>query len=397
MPKSLPEDRDTSTVTPTTSRLASGTSPAGWRERWRQGRDRLLASAAFQRWAADFPLTRPIARRRARQLFDVCAGFVYSQVLFACVRSHLLEILWESPKPLPVLAARLGMEVDAARCLLEAASALELVERRGAAHWGIGPQGAAMMGNPGIAAMVEHHALLYADLQDPLALLRGPRPQTALAGFWPYVGAGTPQGASAVASYSTLMATSQAMLAQDILDAYPVTRHRRMLDVGGGEGAFLAAAAARAPELALVLFDLPEVAERARQHFARLGLAGRAEALAGDFRRDPLPEGADLVSLVRVLHDHDDDQALRLLRAVYGALVPGGTVLVAEPMIDPRTPDPAVGAYFSFYLRAMGSGRPRRPSETIDLLQAAGFTGAEERRVRQPLLTRAIAARKPAA
>ncbi|MCC7280468.1 MAG: methyltransferase, partial [Chromatiaceae bacterium] len=49
-------------------------------------RNRLLASPAFQRWAVDFPLTRPIAQRRARALFDVTAGFVYSQILFACVR-----------------------------------------------------------------------------------------------------------------------------------------------------------------------------------------------------------------------------------------------------------------------------------------------------------------------
>ena len=61
-----------------------GAPPPGWR-------DRVLASPRFQAWAAAMPLTRPIARKRARALFDLCAGFVYSQVLVACVRRELHE------------------------------------------------------------------------------------------------------------------------------------------------------------------------------------------------------------------------------------------------------------------------------------------------------------------
>ena len=74
-------------------RLARGGRNAVIAER----RDRLLASRRFQRWAAAFPLTRPIARRRARALFDLCAGFVYSQVLFACVRLKLFDALAAGP------------------------------------------------------------------------------------------------------------------------------------------------------------------------------------------------------------------------------------------------------------------------------------------------------------
>ena len=50
--------------------------------------------------------------------------------------------------------------------------------RRGDGRFGLGALGAALVGNPGIAAMVEHHALLYADLRDPVALLRGERGAT---------------------------------------------------------------------------------------------------------------------------------------------------------------------------------------------------------------------------
>ncbi len=110
-------------------------------------------------------------------------------------------------------------------------------------------------------------------------------------------------------AYTKLMAASQAMVAREVVAGFPFRRYRRLLDVGGGDGSFLEAVAAAAPDLDLELFDLPAVAAEAAARFAKAGLATRATALGGDFRHDVLPPGADLVSLVRVLHDHDDDDA----------------------------------------------------------------------------------------
>ena len=95
-------------------------------DRFRTWREGLTASAGFRRWAARFPLTRPFARRRARALFDLCAGFVYSQVLYACVRGGVLEALRDGPLPLAELARRAELPLDAARTLLDAAATLAL-------------------------------------------------------------------------------------------------------------------------------------------------------------------------------------------------------------------------------------------------------------------------------
>ena len=64
-----------------------------WLDRCRLYRDRLIASPRVQRWALANPVTRPVAQRRARAMLDLCAGFVYSQVLFTCVRLRLFDIL----------------------------------------------------------------------------------------------------------------------------------------------------------------------------------------------------------------------------------------------------------------------------------------------------------------
>ncbi len=247
--------------------------------------------------------------------------------------------------------------------------------------------------------MIEHHAALYADLQDPVALLRGSAGPGRLAGYWPHAGAAEPAALDAgrVAAYSSLMAASQPLVSELVLDAYRFSRHRQVLDVGGGEGAFLCAVARRAPALRLQLFDLPAVAERARLHFAAQGLAGRAEAVGGDFLVDALPRGADLATLVRVVHDHDDARAMCVLRAVHAALPPGGRLLLAEPMAQTPGAQAMGDAYFGIYLLAMGRGRPRSAAVLGEMLRAAGFDRVRALSSALPLQTGVLLATRASA
>lgn len=364
-------------------------SVAAWRDAIPRWREHLLASPAFRRWAEANPLTRWIARRRAAQVFDLMAGFVYSQVLLACVRLGLLERLsTQGPQSLPALAAALGLPLAACDRLLRAAVALRLLEPRAGERFGLGALGVPLAGNPGLRALVLHHEALYRDLADPVALLRGQQTQGALAHFWPYaLEAGNAGDASSAAAYSALMAATQPMVAEQVLQAYPVRQHRRLLDVGGGEGAFACAAARAASALRVEVFDLPGVAERARARFAAAGLSERSQAWSGSFLVDALPAGADLITVLRVAHDHDDDAVLRLLAAARLALAPGGRLLLAEPLAD--TPGAAAmgDAYFGFYLLAMGQGRPRTAARLTEMLQASGFNRVRQLSTRMPLLT----------
>ena len=366
-----------------------------WPDRWYAWRDRVLASRTFQRWAAAFPLTRPITRRRARGLFDLVAGFVYSQVLLACVRLRLFEILAEGPQTLGTLAARLALPEDAAERLLAAAVSLQLVQRRSGGRFGLGPLGAPLVGDTAIGAMVEHHATLYADLRDPVALLRGQGGATAMSKYWPYAAGDAPGELTAerITEYSALMSASQPLVAEQVIAAYPLARHRCLLDVGGGEGTFLKAVAPHAPQLRLMMFDLPAVAERARACLADAGLARRAAAWGGSFFDDPLPVGADIVTLVRVLFDHSDERALAILKAVRQALPADGTLLIAEPMAGTPGAEAMGDAYFGFYLLAMGKGRSRSAADLTALLHQAGFGQVRLLATPMPLQTQVMVAR----
>ncbi len=185
------------------------------------------------------------------------------------------------------------------------------------------------------------------------------------------------------------MAASQPIVAAQALEVAPLQDRKVLMDVGGGEGAFIEAAAARWPHLSFILFDLPAVTERARTRLAAAGVLDRVRIVGGNFQKDPLPTGADVISFVRVLHDHNDDVVMHLLASARAALPPKGAVLVVEPMAG-RSP---VGdAYFGFYLAAMGSGRPRTPENLTQFLRASGFLHMQRLRVRLPMIADAIMA-----
>ncbi|MEM6905272.1 MAG: methyltransferase [Pseudomonadota bacterium] len=350
-----------------------------------------VASPDFQAWAARFPLTRPFVRADAARLNDLVSGFVYSQVLMAAVELDLFRALQAGPLPVDLLAERAGVVPQRMETLCQAAASLGLMRRLRDGRFALGRLGAAVLGVPGLEAMIRHHALFYRDLADPVALLRG-ETEPELAAFWPYVrsihGAGALPGAQAE-TYSELMALSQRMVAEETLDAVPLSGISHLADIGGGTGAFLGHVRARYPGLRLTLMDLPPVAEAAR---ARVGRD--IEIAGGSFLDDPLPD-ADAFSLIRVCYDHSDGTVARLLSRVRDALPPGGRLILSEPMSGGDRPTRSGDAYFGFYTMAMTTGRVRSADQHRAGLAAAGFVEIRQHPVRHPFVTSVLSARKP--
>lgn len=338
--------------------------PSGWI-------NRLVSSRNFQRWAARFPLTRGIVRREGEAMFDLVAGFCHSQILQALVALDIPADLLRQSRTTATLAHRAQVPPDRMAVLLNGGAAIGLLAKRRDDTWTLTRRGAALATVPGLAGMIRHHAVLYRDLADPVAFFRG-ETDTELAAFWPYVfGAGAAHDPDTAARYSALMADSQTLVAEDTLAAIDLSHARHLMDVGGGTGAFLSAVARAAPHLALTLFDLPAVAPRARARFDADRIA--VTIAPGSFRDDPLPQGADTITLVRVLYDHSDDTVRALLARVHAALPPGGRLIVSEPMTGGDRPERAGDAYFALYCMAMRTGRARSAGEIATHLAAAGF------------------------
>ena len=366
---------------------------------WRDLRNDLIADQRFQSFAARFFLTRRIAASQARQAFDLAAGFVYSQILLACAELNLFEALRHGARSLDDLADSMKLSRAAAERLLLGAAALGLVDKRGADSFGLGMKGAALLGNPGAFSMIAHHRMVYADMADPVALLRRGPSEAGLSDFWAYARSPDRDAIAddKVSAYSRLMDESQTLVRHDVLDSYSLAGANLLMDVGGGEAGFAMEAVRRWPKLQAIAVDLPAVAQRASASIERRGMRERVSAYGCDFLRDSLPgqnstSKPDIATLVRVLHDHDDGPAMILLRAIRAALAPGGKLVIAEPMSDTPGAQAMGDAYFGFYLLAMGSGRPRPASEIKAMLEKAGFNTVRSVRTPRPLLASMVEA-----
>src|SRR5204862_5440395 len=114
---------------------------------------------------------------------------------------------------------------------------------------------------------------------------------------------------------------------------FDFSKFKTLCDVGGATGLLCLEVAKRHPHLDCISFDLPPVEPVARKCIAAAGLTGRVGTASGDFFKDPLPK-ADIITMGMILHDWNLEKKMRLIRAVYDALPPGGAFVVIEALID---------------------------------------------------------------
>ena len=153
---------------------------------------------------------------------------------------------------------------------------------------------------------------------------------------------------------------------------------RRMLDVGGGSGAFAIACANAQPALTAVVFDLPNVLPLTRKYVEEARLAGRITTAVGDYTRDPLPQGFDLVLLSAIVHSNPPAVNEALVRAAAGATTAGGRVAIVDWVMSPDRTEPLTGALFALnMLVGTDGGDTYTEAEIRGWLDAAGLIGVE--------------------
>lgn len=156
-----------------------------------------------------------------------------------------------------------------------------------------------------------------------------------------------------------------------LLDLYDFSSLGRLLDVGGGRGSFVRSLMARHPHVQCGLFDLPAVSERNVKEFAEDGLSPRCEILAGSFL-DSIPSGFDAYLVKSVLHNWDDESALRILRNCRAA---GGldSCLVIVDFIVPPGNEPSFAKGLDLTMLTLFGGKERSLAQFDRLLDGAGY------------------------
>ncbi len=169
---------------------------------------------------------------------------------------------------------------------------------------------------------------------------------------------------------------------------------RQILDLGGGSGCYCIVAAQQHPGLRAIVFDLPPVVEVTRAFIASHGLADRVTAQAGDFTRDPLPAGADVVLMASNLPQYSRAIIQGVIARAFAALVPGGEMHLIGEMLDATRTGPRDPALWGLGEALWGStGLAHSVVECQAYFERAGFRDVAAHEFVPGVLTRVTGTR----
>ncbi len=153
-----------------------------------------------------------------------------------------------------------------------------------------------------------------------------------------------------------------------------LTGRHKMMDLGGGSGAYSINAVQTFPGLEAVVFDLPPVTVVTGEYIEKNGVADRVSAMGGDFINDPLPEGCDVAVMASNLPIYDGENIQTVISKTFDALEPGGEMHLVGEMLEPDGVGPLDAALWGMAEVHYGSGgRAHSIAECIGYFEHAGF------------------------
>lgn len=218
-----------------------------------------------------------------------------------------------------------------------------------------------------IAEMAPGHWLPWGELESAVRTGKPSAPTALGMDIWAYYKKNSEEGFR----FAEAMSGLSSMAMQAVLAAYSFAGARKVVDVGGSHGSFLAAVLQREAEARGVLFDRPEVVEGAGATLAGAGVADRVERIGGSFF-ESAPAGGDTYLLKSILHDWSDDECVRILRCVREAMAPAARVVVVEMLISDGGP-PSPAPLLDLNMLVMLSGKERTADEFGTLFTKAGL------------------------
>lgn len=292
-----------------------------------------------------------------------------TQALAAASRAGVFAAMVDGATTAEEIAQRTGADRDALKRLLRALVALRAVEHTPDGRYIAAPLGRELASGP-VRDMYGLLATLAWDAWGALDVsLRSGEPAFRHVrgdDLFPYLTTHPDERAI----FQAAMAGQSRMQAEALVEAIDLVGVRRVVDVGGGRGTLLAALLRANPGLRGTLFDVPEVVATAEE-LRSPDIADRAEVVAGDFFAE-VPPGADRYILKLVIHDWDDERALRILETVRRAMPDHGRVLVVEHLL-PEDDEYQHAVWLDLNMLVLTGGRERTGAEYGVLLDRAGL------------------------
>jgi SAM-dependent methyltransferase len=303
------------------------------------------------------------------QIRGIAYAFQESRILLTAHELGIFTALGGGKHTSGGIASLLGTDPRATDRLMNALCAMGLLEKENG-RFSNSPAAAQCLveGSPGYLGGLMHTVHLW----DTWTTLTGA--VKAGTGILPRPGSdGGEEWVSAFIAAMHDRAVRQAPAVVGQLDLAGVTR---VLDVGGGSGAYAMAFVRAKAGLSAVVFDLPNVLPLTASYIERDGLSGQVSTVAGDYLRDDLGGGFDVVFLSAIIHSNSAGENAELIRKCARALRPGGCVVVQDFIMDEERVAPSHGAFFALnMLVGTEAGDTYTESEVSAWMIAAGLSG----------------------
>ena len=311
----------------------------------------------------------------SQQVFQLATGYIASSALYVAVKLRIADSLADGPRSIADLAAAAGANQDALYRVLRTLSSLGVFQEVGPGTFANTLASTTMRSNvPGSTHPMTlwmsdpFHFRVYAELMHSVQTGQPAADKTVGMPVFEYFQ--RDKGLSEV--FNDAMTAFSAFVIPAALEAYDFSGIHRLVDVAGGHGQVLTSILQKHPQMRGVLFDLEHVIAGAIPRLEQAGVSDRCTTATGDFFT-AVPEGGDAYIMKHIIHDWDDERALRILANIKKAMKPGGRIILLDSVLASSN-EPDFGKLIDLEMLVMPGGRERTADEFRALFQRAGFT-----------------------
>jgi hypothetical protein len=305
-------------------------------------------------------------------LLEMLTGYWKAQSISVAARLRIADLVQDGPKTADELAKATGTHAPSLYRLLRALASVGIVVEDASQRFGTTPLAACLLDKPGsqraVALMIgDEHYRAWGDLLYSVETGKTAFEHIYRQPVFEYL-AERPEQAKI---FDAAMVGVHGAETQAMLDAYDFSPFRKLVDVGGGNGSVLCAILGKYSSLQGILYDRPDVIERARADLRAAGLEQRCAAVGGSFF-ESVPAGGDAYFMRHIIHDWYDEQCLTILRYIRKVIPEEGRLLLVESVIPPGNA-PSFAKFLDLNMLVIPGGMERTETQYRQLFAAAGF------------------------
>jgi O-methyltransferase/methyltransferase family protein len=307
-------------------------------------------------------------------VLQMASGYWVSRSIYVAAKLGIADLLKDSPKSCDELATATGTNAPSLYRVLRALASLGVFAETQPNHFTLTPLAACLQSDvPNsfrafVIMLGEEQYRAWGELMHSVQTGGSSFEHIYGMNLYEYL-AQNPESAKIFDEAMTNLSVTEIA---GIAASYDFSSIQTLVDVGGGEGLLIASILKSNPTLKGVLFDRPDVIERAKPFLEAEGLLERCQLAAGNFF-ESVPEGGDAYILKHIILDWDDERAIGILKRCHKVMPDNGKLLVAEQVMPPGN-QPFMGKFLDLHMLAVTSGgRERTEAEYRALFEKAGF------------------------